>query len=145
MANAAYDELLKIFYGKHTHSQIAAATDNFKVILLDEADHTVNLAADVDHADLTGLGIVATSPNLAGADATVAGNVVTFDAADVTLPTVSGDQFESLVIHKDSGVSATSPLLFNIDTGTGLPFAPGGGDITIAWNAAGISTLDGTP
>jgi len=145
MANAAYDEMLKIMFGRHTHSQIDADTDNFKVTLLDEADHTVNLATDVDEADLTAAGEVAVSGNLASADATVASNIITFDSNDIVISTVSGDQFESVVLWKDSGVAATSPLLFNYDTGTGLPFTPSGGDITVAPNVNGWAQVDGTP
>jgi hypothetical protein len=59
-------------------------------------------------------------------------------------PGVSGDQLEALVIYKDTGTESTSPLLIFFDTtaaGAGIILIPNGGDITAAWNAAGIATL----
>lgn len=58
----------------------------------------------------------------------------TFDAADITDTAQSGDQYESIVIYNDSGVESTSNLIAFIDTATGLPFTPSGGDVTIAWD-----------
>jgi hypothetical protein len=49
--------------------------------------------------------------------------------------------YEALVIYKDTGSSATSPLIAYIDTGTNLPASPNGGDITIQYNASGILPL----
>jgi len=58
-----------------------------------------------------------------------------FDAADATWLTVlAGDTFEGVVIYKDTGVEATSPLLAYIDTITGFPLASNGGDITVQWD-----------
>jgi hypothetical protein len=57
------------------------------------------------------------------------------DAADVTLSAVSGDQSEQLVVWADSGVESTSRLILNIDTATGLPVTPNGGDITVQWDS----------
>ena len=74
---------------------------------------------------------------LAGKDATDG----VLNAADITLPTVTGDQAEALIISKNTGSDATSPLLVFVDTATGLPVIPNGGDITVDWNAAGIGTL----
>jgi hypothetical protein len=56
------------------------------------------------------------------------------DAADITFTTVTGDQSEALVIYKDTGVEATSQLIAYIDTATGLPVTPGGGNITVTWD-----------
>jgi hypothetical protein len=61
------------------------------------------------------------------------------DAADVTIPTVSGASIESIVVYKDTGSAATSNLLCYMDTASsGLPLTPTGGDVTIAWSASGI-------
>ena len=61
------------------------------------------------------------------------------DADDVTLSSVTGDQFESIDIYKHTGVESTSLLICNIDTGTGLPFTPSGGDIVVQWDAGRIA------
>ena len=66
----------------------------------------------------------------------------TFDAADVTFPTVTGDVSEALVIWIDTTVEATSRMVAFFDTGvTGLPVIPNGGDINLVWNASGIFQL----
>ena len=48
---------------------------------------------------------------------------------------VTGDQFESIDIYKHTGVDATSRLICNIDTATGLPATPSGGDIIVRWDS----------
>jgi hypothetical protein len=47
---------------------------------------------------------------------------------------VTGDQSEALVIYKDTGMASTSPLIAYIDTATGLPYTPSGGNIDVAWD-----------
>lgn len=127
MANALYDFGRESFLG----GDIAFDTDNIKLVLIDEADDTIDLANDQDLADRAAAARVATSGNLSSK--TITDGVA--DAADETLSTVSGDESESIDIYKDSGVEATSTLLCNIDTATGLPVTPNGGDITIAWDS----------
>ena len=56
------------------------------------------------------------------------------DAADITFTTVTGDESEALVIYKHTGTDGTSNLIAYIDTATGLPVTPGGGDITVTWD-----------
>jgi type IV secretory pathway VirB2 component (pilin) len=77
-----------------------------------------------------GPAIVATSGNLASKTST---NGVA-DAADITFTAVTGDVSEALVIYKDTGVAATSPLLAFIDTATGLPVTPNGGNINVVFD-----------
>ena len=105
--------------------------DNIKVVLIDEADDTIDLANDQDLADRAAGARVSTSGNLASK--TVTAGVA--DAADVTLSSVSGDESESFDIYQDSGVEATSILIANVDDATGLPVTPNGGDITIQWDS----------
>jgi hypothetical protein len=64
---------------------------------------------------------------------TVAGGA--FDAADPTFSTVpAGEISEGVVIYKDTGNPATSPVIAYIDTITGFPLTTNGGDITIQWD-----------
>ena len=59
-----------------------------------------------------------------------------FDANDVTFAAVTaGAVAEGVVIYKDTGSAATSPLIAYIDTITGFPVTTNGGDITIQWDA----------
>lgn len=133
MANVLYD------FGRNEflEGNIAWTTDDIKVVLVDGADYTPNTSTDEDLADIPVGGRVATSANLSGKTA-VGG---TADAADVTFTSVTGDQSEYLVIYKDSGVEATSTLIALIDTATGLPVTPNGGDITVTWSGSGIFKL----
>lgn len=126
MANALYDTGREAFL----LGDIAWDTDNIKVILVDTADYTVNLSTHDFLDDVAGAGIVATSGNLAS-KTTTAGVA---DAANVTFSSVTGDQCEALIIYKDTGVSTTSQLIAYIDTATGLPVTPNGGDITVTWD-----------
>jgi hypothetical protein len=65
------------------------------------------------------------------------------DAADSTIPTVTGAQSEALVLLiKNAGAQTTWRLFAYFDTGvTGLPVTPNGGNIDITWNVAGIAQL----
>lgn len=133
MANSLYDFGRESFLG----GSIDYDADNIKVTLCDEADYVVNLATDQHYDDVTGAGRVATSGNLASKTITAG----TADAADITYTSVTGDISESLTMWQDTTVEATSILLCNIDTATGLPVTPNGGDITVEWNASGIFKL----
>lgn len=126
MANALYDKGREAFLS----GTISWSSDNIKVVLVDNADYTVNLATHQFLSDVASGGRVATSSNLSSK--TVTAGVA--DAADVTFTAVTGDQSESLVIYKDTGSAATSPLIAYIDTATGLPVTPNGADITVTWD-----------
>ena len=59
-----------------------------------------------------------------------------FDADNITFPLVgAGNNAEALVLYLDTaGADTTDPLIAYIDTATGLPVVPNGGDITITWS-----------
>lgn len=126
MANALYDKGREAFLS----GTISWSSDNIKTVLVDAADYTVNLSTHQFLSDVASGGRVATSGNLASK--TVTAGVA--DAADVTFTAVTGDQSEALVIYKDTGSAATSPLIAYIDTATGLPVTPNGADITVTWD-----------
>lgn len=126
MANALYDKGREGFLD----GSIDWDSDTIKVCLVDAADYTVNLTTDDNLDDIPGAAIVATSGAL-GSKTVTAGVA---DAADITFTAVSGDVSEALVIYKDTGVASTSRLIAYIDTATGLPVTPNGGDISVAWS-----------
>ena len=127
MANAMYD------HGRENFclGEMDWVDGTFRIMFIDEAEDVPDIANDEDLADRVPAAIVGLSANLAGA-ACVAG---VCDATDITVATVSGDQFESIDLYEETGVEATSWLICNIDTATGLPCTPNGGDITVAWDA----------
>jgi hypothetical protein len=126
MANALYDKARELFLT----GGLNMATDNIKCVLVDTATYTVNLGTDQFLSIIPGVELVATSANLSGK--TVSAGV--FDALDVVFATVAGDVAEALVIYKDTGVAATSPLIVYIDVAAGLPVVPNGGNITVTWD-----------
>jgi hypothetical protein len=59
-----------------------------------------------------------------------------FDADDVTVTGVSGTNvIGALVIYKDTGTAASSPLIAFLDSGTGLSITPNGGSVTVSWDS----------
>lgn len=126
MANALYDKGREGFLD----GSIDWDTDDIRIILVDAADYTVNLATHDNLDDIPSGARVATSGALAGKTKTDG----VADANDVVLSSVTGDPCEAIVIYKHTGTESTSRLIAYIDTGTGLPVTPNGGDITIAWD-----------
>ena len=127
MGNALYDKGREGFLD----GSIDWDTNDIRVILIDVADYTVNLATHTFLNEVPAISRVATSGALTSK--TVAAGVA--DAADVVLAAVTGDPCEAIVIYKHTGVETTSALIAYIDSATGLPVTPNGGDITIQWDA----------
>lgn len=92
-------------------------------------------------SDVTGAGgtLHATSSGLA--NKTVTNGV--FDADDVTFTTPASNAgshsllvFQSSAVGGGSDVAASSQRLIAwLDTGTGLPISPAGGDVTVVWDS----------
>ena len=126
MANALYDKGREGFLD----GSIDWDTNTIKVVLVDTNDYTVNLATHDNLDDIPSAARVATSGALTGK--TVTGGVA--DADDVTFSSVTGDQSEALIIYKDTGTESTSRLIAYIDSATGLPVTPNGGDISVVFD-----------
>lgn len=126
MANALYDKARESFL----KGEINWAANDIKAVLVDLADYTPNLSTHQYLSDVPAGARVATSTNLAG-KTTTAGVA---DADNVTWPSVTGDPSEALILYADSGSAGTSRLIAFIDTATGLPVTPNGGDIIVAWD-----------
>lgn len=130
MANLIYTKAKEGFLD----GSINFMTDNIKALLVDTSAYTVDAAAHGYLSDVPSGARIAMSSNLDSK--TVTGGVA--DAADVTLPSVSGSSVEAIVILKDTGSAATSRLIAYIDTGSGLPFTPNSGDVRLEWSTNGI-------
>lgn len=129
MANALFD------YGRDEFlkGNIDWLNDTIKVVLVDEGDDVPDASTDQNLDDILAAARVATG-TIDNAAAPSTDGVA--DADDETLSAVSGDESESLVIYKDTGVEGTSTLIAYIDTAGGtLPVTPNGGDITIEWDS----------
>ena len=126
MANALYDKARERFL----LGQFNWATDTIKAVLVDTGAYTVSLTNHEFLSDISGSARIATSGAFTG-KATTGGAA---DANDVTFSSVAGASIESIVLYMDTGVEATSPLIAYIDTATGLPITPNGGDIIVTWD-----------
>lgn len=124
MANALYT----IGRARFLDGDIDWSGHDIKLVFTDHDTDTPVPATDDDLADIAA-GTIATSGNFGTKSST--GGVA--DAADITVATVSGDEFESINIYDDT--HASDALIAYIDTATGLPFTPSGGDIEVLWDA----------
>lgn len=128
MANTLYDKARQRFL----EGQINWNTDTIKAMLIDTGAYTANFSS---HEFLSDVG---TSARISGTvGLTLTGKATTggaADAGDVTFTSVSGPSIEAILLYKDTGAESTSPLIAFIDTGTGLPITPNGGDIIVTWD-----------
>lgn len=133
MTNALYGKYREKALG-HATADVDWINDNIKVTLVDAADYVLGGNIDVhdvmDTTTVPAAARVAVSGNLASKTSTLG----VANAANVTFTAVTGDPSEALIIWKDSGTPATSYLIAYIDTATGLPVTPNGGDITVTWD-----------
>ena len=132
MANAIYPKAKE----KFLDALIDIPSDTIKIALIDTGTYTYNSADEFWSS---------ASAAMVGTAVTLASKTITsgvFDAADVTFTSVSGVSVEALIIYKDTGSAATSPLIMYIDVAaSGLPVTPNGNNIDVQFNASGIFAL----
>lgn len=126
MANALYDKARERFLT----GQFNWGTDSIKAVLVDTGAYTVSLTSHEFLSDISSSARVSTSGAFTGK--TTTGGAA--DANDITFSSVSGPSIEAIVIYADTGTEATSPLIAFVDTATGLPITPNGGDIIVTWD-----------
>jgi len=126
MANALFDKARQRFL----EGQFNWNTDTIKAVLVDTGTYTVNLSAHEFLSDIGTGARISVSGAFTG-KATTGGAA---DANDLTFTSVSGASIEAIVLYKDTGTDSTSPLIAFIDTATGLPITPNGGDIIVTWD-----------
>lgn len=112
-------------------------SDTLKFAAIDILTYVADQDADVSLADIPGGGIVATATPTG---VTVVTRSFTFDP--VTFVAVTGAAIAGVVLYKDTGTPATSPLIAYLDDASaGLPVTPDGGDIQFNPGAGGIAFL----
>lgn len=137
MADAFYDEGRNGMLGGGVHAQPDLNTNDIRVGLRDEGTTAINLTTQVDVADVRSA-LVGSDTALASLTVGSAG-VGAFDHADETYSSLSGATVESLdYFDYQTAVDATSPLICNLDSWTGLPLTPNGGDVILAPAAGGV-------
>lgn len=126
MANALYGKGRE----KFLNADIDWSVDTIKVALVDTASYTVAIDTDEFYSTVSAA-VVGTPQTLASKTATLG----VADAADISFTGLVGaPSIEALVIYKDTGVDATSPLIAYIDTASGLPVTSGATQVDVAWD-----------
>ena len=132
MANSLYDKGRQRFL----EAQLNWLTDDIKVVMVDTGTYTYAstheyFASIPPEARITAPTTLTNKTSTNGAA----------DAQDVTFAAVNGPSIEALVIYREvlgaDGITpdeAASPLIAYIDTATGLPITPNGGDIIVTWD-----------
>lgn len=111
--------------------QISWSSNTMRAVLLDTAAYTFNKATHQWLSDIPNEARVATSGPLA--NKTVDAGIAGADSAVFT--GVVGPTCEAIAIYRDTGVATTSRLIAYLDTASGLPITPNGGDVTIDWDS----------
>jgi len=125
--SAIYPKYKEAIIGGGSNTDLSSLT--VKCALVDTGTYTYSAS----HEFLSDLsGVVGTAQTIGAPKSVVSG---VFDGADVTFTAVSGASIEALVIYIDTGVAGTSRLVAYIDSVTGLPATPSGGDITVTWDS----------
>lgn len=135
MSNVIYTNFRNAALGGGSLGPIDMDSDTIKVILGDSADYTFSAA----HTNLSQLASAArvSTATLSGKTVGTVGTGV-FDSDDPTFTSVTGDQSEFIVLYKDTGTEATSPLIAYYDTFTsGMPITPNGGNCVLTVSSAG--------
>lgn len=137
MASLVYSTYVKAI----VDGDVDFLADTIKACLVKSASYTVNGTTHDFFDDVTA-GARATNGigTLASKTSSIATNVITVDAADLTLTSVSGSgTFDAVVIYKDTGVESTSQVIAYLELTSGITL--NGGNVVLQWNASGLFTL----
>lgn len=130
MANTLY-EICRKRYAEGAQDWRETSPGVMSVHLISTASYTFD-ATDPDIREFVPGAKIAGPVDLAGATVTTNGAV---DANDVTFTAVSGVAIQAILIYRRvSGDDTVSYLQAWIDTATGLPITPNGGDIIVTWD-----------
>lgn len=124
MANTRYSKAAE----KFLTGGINMAADTIKVAMIDTAAYTFNDTHEFYNS---------VAPAVVGTPQTLNNKSVTngvFDADDVVFTQVTGPSIEAVVVYKDTGNPATSPVILYFDSAANLPITPNSGDLSIVWS-----------
>jgi hypothetical protein len=124
MANALYPKAKEAFL----NADINMASDTITIALIDTGEYTYS-SSDEFRSDIPNSAVIST--------ATLSNKTITngvFDADDATFTSVTGANCEALIIFQNTATASTSRLIAYIDSATGLPILPNGGDIIVAFS-----------
>ena len=125
MANALYSKAKEAFL----NGSINMVANTISIALVDTGVYTYS-ATHQFRNEVSNSAVISST--------TLANKTITngvFDADDATFSSVTGANCEALLIFQDTGVQSTSRLIAYIDSATGLPILPNGGDITVVFSS----------
>jgi hypothetical protein len=125
MANALYPKAKEAFL----NGSINMVANTITIALVDTGVYTFSSAHQFRN-DVSNSAVISSTTLT---NKTIANGV--FDADDATFSSVTGANCEALIIFTDTGIQGTSRLVAYIDSATGLPILPNGGDITVAFSS----------
>ena len=125
MANALYPKAKEAFL----NGSINMVANTITIALIDTGVYTYSTSHQY-RSDISNSAVISTTTLT---NKTITGGV--FDADDALFSSVTGANAEALIIFSDSSVQGTSRLIAYIDSATGLPILPNGGDITVAFSS----------
>ena len=130
MANHWYDFGKQAIADSTGTGGVDYLNQNIVVVLLTSA-YVVDLATHRYLSDIGAGARVATSGNLSGKTAALG----VFVAANVTFPAVAGGStVTQAAVYRNTGVEATSALLWHINNASNLPFVTDGRDVVLDWD-----------
>lgn len=124
MANVLYPKAKEAFL----NADINMANNTITIALIDTGNYTYS-ATDQYRSDISDDAIISSATL---SNKTTANGV--FDADDALFTSVTGANCEALILYQNTGDNSTSRLIAYIDSATGLPILPNGGDISVAFS-----------
>lgn len=137
MANALYNPFKQQLLDNTT--AIDMDGDVIKATLIDSADYTFSAAHDEYSGGSTDVAAAAKVAESSALTSPTCSNG-TFDTADFTWSTVTGDQSEAIILWDDT-VTNDRLVAFYDTSITGMPVTPNGGNINVTVNASGWFSL----
>ena len=133
MANALYDTGRNYFLNASINWVTTPVRMGFVSISNQPTAYVVSLVGDTVYASVPTGARVGFSVASLGTKTTSAGIA---DAADSLMTAVSGPTVGAVLLFASTATAnaADWPLIAYIDTATGLPVGPNGGDITVQWD-----------
>lgn len=125
MANGLYPKAKEAFL----NGSINMIANTITIALVDTGVYTYSTSHQF-RSDISNSAVISTSTL---SNKTIANGI--FDADDALFSSVTGANAEALIIFSDSAIQGTSRLIAYIDSATGLPILPNGGDITVAFSS----------
>lgn len=111
--------------------------DDVRLALIDTTDETYNSADQF----VSNIGAGSPVARMAAGLASKTTTGGTFDAADPTINTVTGDTVEAVILYKYNASDASAALIAWIDSSPAISFTPNGSNVTLTLDALGIFSI----